>query len=117
MIDCQGLTKTYGHLRAVDDLTFHVQPGEVLGFLGPNGAGKSTTMRSLAGFLPRDGRARDRLRLRRRDAGHSTRSAGSAICPKARRAIREMTPRSFLEFIASAREARAAKSARRGSTR
>jgi len=52
MIDCQGLTKEYGRLRAVDDLSFRVEPGEVLGFLGPNGAGKSTTMRIVAGFLP-----------------------------------------------------------------
>ncbi len=52
MIDCQGLTKQYGQLRAVDDLTFRVQPGEVLGFLGPNGAGKSTTMRIVTGFFP-----------------------------------------------------------------
>ena len=52
MIECQGLTKEYGRFRAVDDLSFRVQPGEVLGFLGPNGAGKTTTMRIVAGFLP-----------------------------------------------------------------
>ena len=52
MIECQSLTKQYGRLRAVDDLSFRVQPGEVLGFLGPNGAGKTTTMRIVAGFLP-----------------------------------------------------------------
>ena len=52
MINCQNLTKRYGPLLAVDDLSFQVAPGEVLGFLGPNGAGKSTTMRILAGFLP-----------------------------------------------------------------
>lgn len=51
MIDCKGLTKQYGPLRAVDDLSFRVEPGEVLGFLGPNGAGKSTTMRIIAGFV------------------------------------------------------------------
>ena len=57
MIDCKGLSKQYGPLRAVDDLSFSVGAGEVLGFLGPNGAGKSTTMRIIAGFvLPTAGR-------------------------------------------------------------
>jgi ABC-2 type transport system ATP-binding protein len=51
MIKTQNLTKNYDGLLAVDDLTFQVEPGEVLGFLGPNGAGKSTTMRMLAGFI------------------------------------------------------------------
>ena len=45
MIEVQGLTKRYGAVQAVDDLTFTVKPGVVTGFLGPNGAGKSTTMR------------------------------------------------------------------------
>jgi ABC-2 type transport system ATP-binding protein len=45
MIEVSHLTKRYGEVVAVDDLSFRVQPGEVLGFLGPNGAGKSTTMR------------------------------------------------------------------------
>jgi ABC-type multidrug transport system ATPase subunit len=51
MIKTQNLTKSYDGLLAVDDLSFTVEPGEVLGFLGPNGAGKSTTMRMLAGFI------------------------------------------------------------------
>ena len=51
MIGCHELTKRYGALTAVDNLSFEVGPGEVLGFLGPNGAGKSTTMRIIAGFL------------------------------------------------------------------
>jgi ABC-2 type transport system ATP-binding protein len=51
MIKTQNLTKSYDGLLAVDDLSFSVEPGEVLGFLGPNGAGKSTTMRMLAGFI------------------------------------------------------------------
>jgi len=52
MIDVQHLTKAYGDLRAVDDITFHVGEGEIVGLLGPNGAGKSTTMRILTCFIP-----------------------------------------------------------------
>ena len=52
MIKVQHLIKLFGNFRAVDDITFEVQKGEVLGFLGPNGAGKSTTMRMLTGFFP-----------------------------------------------------------------
>lgn len=50
MIQVQGLSKQYGHVRAVDDLSFTVQSGIVTGFLGPNGAGKSTTMRMILGL-------------------------------------------------------------------
>ncbi|WIG99260.1 ABC transporter ATP-binding protein [Myxococcus sp. SDU36] len=52
MIEVQHLTKRYRERVAVDDLTFQVEAGEILGFLGPNGAGKSTTMKILTGFLP-----------------------------------------------------------------
>ena len=51
MITTNNLSKRYGDKLAVDDLTFSVAPGEVLGFLGANGAGKSTTMRMIAGFI------------------------------------------------------------------
>ncbi len=47
----ENLSKTYGPQRAVDDISFEVKPGEVLGFLGPNGAGKSTTMKMITGYL------------------------------------------------------------------
>ena len=50
MIKVNGLSKHYGSVRAVDDLTFSVSPGVVTGFLGPNGAGKSTTMRMIVGL-------------------------------------------------------------------
>ena len=50
MISVRGLTKSYGDVRAVDDLTFDVEAGKVTGFLGPNGAGKSTTMRMMMGL-------------------------------------------------------------------
>lgn len=58
MIEVQHLTKRYGRVTAVDDVTFRVEPGEILGFLGPNGAGKTTTMRVLTGYIPpTEGRA------------------------------------------------------------
>ncbi len=52
MIEVEGLTKDYGSRRAIDNLTFRAESGEILGFLGPNGAGKTTTMRILSGFMP-----------------------------------------------------------------
>src|SRR5262245_29783348 len=52
MIEVTALTRTYGGLRAVDNVTFTAQPGRVTGFLGPNGAGKSTTMRVMVGLTP-----------------------------------------------------------------
>ena len=52
MIQVQGLAKTYGGFKAVDDVTFDCRPGAVTGFLGPNGAGKTTTMRIIAGLTP-----------------------------------------------------------------
>jgi len=59
MIAVEGVTKRYGDVVAVEDLSFEVSRGEVVGFLGPNGAGKTTTMRMLTGFLPAtDGTAR-----------------------------------------------------------
>ena len=51
MIEAKSLSKSYGSFKAVDDLSFTVEDGQVLGFLGPNGAGKSTTMKMLTGFL------------------------------------------------------------------
>ena len=52
MIEVQHLTKRYGRVTAVDDVSFTVERGEILGFLGPNGAGKTTTMRVLTGYMP-----------------------------------------------------------------
>jgi ABC-2 type transport system ATP-binding protein len=58
VIEVQHLTKRYGKVTAVDDVSFRVERGEILGFLGPNGAGKTTTMRILTGYMPAsDGRA------------------------------------------------------------
>ncbi|NLL06509.1 MAG: ATP-binding cassette domain-containing protein [Clostridiaceae bacterium] len=52
MIEVLNLTKSYGQIKAVKDLNFTVEKGEILGFLGPNGAGKSTTMNMITGYLP-----------------------------------------------------------------
>ena len=56
MIKVENLVKSFGAKRAVDDVSFSVERGEVLGFLGPNGAGKSTTMRIITGFYPSSSR-------------------------------------------------------------
>ena len=59
MIEVENLVKSFGPRRAVDDVSFSVEPGTVLGFLGPNGAGKTTTIRMIAGFLtPTSGQAK-----------------------------------------------------------
>jgi ABC-2 type transport system ATP-binding protein len=102
MIRAESLTKQYGPLRAVDSISFTVQPGEVLGFLGPNGAGKTTTMRMIAGFVPpTSGRAEvcgfsieDQPAAAKRCIGYLPEGAPS---------YGEMTPRTFLQFIASIR--------------
>lgn len=103
MIECQGLIKQYGRLRAVDDLSFRVGPGEVLGFLGPNGAGKTTTMRIIAGFLPADA---GKVTVCGYDVESQSSEARRRIgyLPEGAPAYPEMTPRTFLEFVADARE-------------
>jgi len=52
MIEVSELTKEYGPVTAIEDISFQVQKGEILGFLGPNGAGKTTTMRIITGYMP-----------------------------------------------------------------
>ena len=52
MIDVQHVTKHYGQVTALKDISFSIQKGEIVAFLGPNGAGKTTTMRILTGFMP-----------------------------------------------------------------
>ena len=102
MIDCQGLTKQYGQLLAVDNLSFRVEPGEVLGFLGPNGAGKTTTMRIVAGFLPATS---GRVLVCGYDVESQSIEAKRRIgyLPEGAPGYPEMTPRTFLEFVADAR--------------
>ncbi|KRW62495.1 ABC transporter ATP-binding protein [Pseudomonas sp. TTU2014-080ASC] len=102
MIEIKNLTKRFAQHTAVDDLSFSVQPGEVLGFLGPNGAGKSTTMKMLTGFLaPTAGTAS----IFGFDIRKNTLKAQQQIgyLPEGAPCYGDMTVRSFLEFIAEVR--------------
>jgi ABC-2 type transport system ATP-binding protein len=102
MIQVEHLSKRYHALTAVDDVSFEVAPGEVLGFLGPNGAGKTTTMRMLAGFIsPTSGTAS----ICGHDIETDTLAAKKSIgyLPEGAPLYGEMTVQSFLEFIADLR--------------
>src|SRR5256884_3124324 len=112
MIKTEQLTKRYDSLTAVDDVSFHVGPGEVLGFLGPNGAGKTTTMRMLAGFVtPTSGRAS----ICGHDVESEPRKAKAALgyLPEGAPLYGEMTVRRFLEFIADLRSLTGARRSQR----
>ncbi|MGU0689582.1 ABC transporter ATP-binding protein [Pseudomonas aeruginosa] len=107
MIETRNLGKRFGSRVAVDDLSFQVETGEVLGFLGPNGAGKSTTMKMLTGFLaPSAGTAsifgfdiRNRTLQAQRLIGY---------LPEGSPCYAEMTVQGFLDFIAEIRGYRGA---------
>jgi ABC-2 type transport system ATP-binding protein len=102
MIEIEGLTKRFGPVTAVADLSLKVGKGEVLGFLGPNGAGKSTTMKMITGFLaPSAGNAR----ICGHDIATDQIAAQTAIgyLPEGAPAYGEMTSRQFLHFIAEIR--------------
>jgi ABC-2 type transport system ATP-binding protein len=103
MIQVEGICKTFGQTVALQDVSFHVERGEVLGFLGPNGAGKTTTMRILTGYLaPSAGRATvagfdvftQSLEVRRR----------IGYMPETVPLYPEMTVRSYLEYLAHLRD-------------
>lgn len=112
MIEVENLSKRFGSRLAVDDLTFTVAPGEVLGFLGPNGAGKSTTMKLITGFLrPSVGTARvngfdirEQPLAARRELGY---------LPEGAPAYGEMTVAQFMAFIADIRKLKGAHRAER----
>jgi len=108
MIEVAGLTKDYGPHRAVDQVSFNVRRGEVLGFLGPNGAGKSTTMKMLTCFLaPTAGRAKvaghdvfdESIKVRRR----------IGYLPEDTPIYRDMTVVEYLRFAAEMRGMESAK--------
>jgi len=102
MIQVEGLTKYYGPTRALDQVSFEVADGEVVGFLGPNGAGKTTTMRILTGFLsPSQGT----VRVAGFDVFHDSLEARRRIgyMPETVALYNEMPVESYLMFMASIR--------------
>jgi ABC-2 type transport system ATP-binding protein len=102
MIEVKGLVKYYGSKRAVDNVSFTVNRGEILGFLGPNGAGKSTTMKMLTGFLrPTAGTALINGHDVTRDPVAVKRQLG--YLPESAPAYGEMTVEEFLAFISETR--------------
>jgi ABC-2 type transport system ATP-binding protein len=102
MITTKNLSKLYGEKLAVDDLTFTVSPGEVLGFLGANGAGKSTTMRMIAGFIaPSSGTVAVCGHDIEKDAVAAKSCMG--YLPEGAPSYGEMTVGEFLDFVADIR--------------
>ncbi len=102
MIEVNSLTKRFGHKVAVDNLSFSVKKGEVLGFLGPNGAGKSTTMRMVTGFIPvSDGT----IEIDGVSMIHNPMAAKKKIgyLPESAPLYNDMTVQGFLKFCASMR--------------
>ncbi len=102
MISIDRLSKRFGPIKAVNEVSFSVERGEVLGFLGPNGAGKSTTMKMLTGFLPPD--AGQALVCGYNVATHPIEAKKRiGYMPEGAPAYLDMTPRAFLGFIADIR--------------
>ncbi len=102
MIEVEHLSKRFGDRYAVDDLSFTVAPGEVLGFLGPNGAGKSTTMKMITGFLtPDSGSARIMGHDIQKSPVEAKRTFG--YLPEGAPGYSDMTVAQFLAFIADIR--------------
>ena len=103
LLSVEGLTKRFGPIVAVDDVSFTVSSGEVLGFLGPNGAGKSTTMRLITGFLPPTAGTANVCGF---DVTRQPIEAKRRIgyLPEGAPAYGDMTPDSLLNFVADIRE-------------
>jgi ABC-2 type transport system ATP-binding protein len=99
MIEVTGLTKHYGGFTAVQNLSFVVQPGEVLGLVGPNGAGKTTTLRCVAGIIPASGGS---VRLAGHDLSVDPVAAKRALAffPDEPRLFDYLTVRQHLAFVA-----------------
>ncbi len=102
LIVIDGLSKRFGNLVAVDEISLDVPKGEVLGFLGPNGAGKSTTMKMACGFLDPD---RGSTQICGFDVAANPRAAKQHLgyLPEGAPAYGEMTARAFLGFVAEVR--------------
>jgi len=112
IVAIENLTKRFGALTAVDDVSFSVDRGDVLGFLGPNGAGKSTTMKMITGFLAPDGGS---IRVAGHDVTEEPLEAKRRIgyLPEGAPLYGDMTARAFLDFIAEVRGYRGAEKRRR----
>jgi ABC-2 type transport system ATP-binding protein len=102
MISVKNLFKSFGSFHAVEDLSFDVKPGDVVGFLGPNGAGKSTTMKMLTGFLPPSSGDIEIFDL---SLQHHAKAIKQRIgyLPEGAPAYGDMTVLQFLNFIAQIR--------------
>ena len=102
MIEIKNLTKRFGDFTAVNNLSFSIQPGEVVGFLGPNGAGKSTTMKMITGFL--EATSGD-IRVAGLDIAQEPLAIKQQIgyLPEGAPAYGDMTVAQFLNFIADVR--------------
>lgn len=112
LIEIERLTKRFGAFTAVDDVSFSVDRGEVVGFLGPNGAGKSTTMKMLAGFVtPSAGTARICGKDVVDEPVAAKRSLG--YLPEGAPTYPEMTVTAFLKFVARIRGYRGIEAAER----
>jgi ABC-2 type transport system ATP-binding protein len=100
MIEVDHVTKLYGSFIAVDDITFQVAPGEILGFLGPNGAGKTTTMRMLTGYTPPSS---GRVTIEGYDVMNQSLEARRQVgyLPETVPLYTDMTVRSYLKFQAT----------------
>ena len=97
MIDVEGLSKQYGTVEAVRDVSFHVETGSVFGLVGPNGAGKTSTLKMLAGLVePTTGN----IVVNGRDPGDPAMRKRLGFLPEESPLYDEMTPRSYLEFFA-----------------
>lgn len=102
MIEADGLSKYYGDFKAIEDVSFKIYEGEVVGFLGPNGAGKSTTMKLLTGYLaPSAGTARIAGYNMATDRLEGAKHLG--YLPENGPLYPDMTPRSLLRFFGTAR--------------
>lgn len=98
MLHVSNLVKRYGELTAVNNISFSLNKGEILGFLGPNGAGKTTTMRIITGFLPpTSGSVKVGAYDIRQNPIEVKRSIG--YLPEQPPLYTEMTPRSYLKFV------------------
>lgn len=102
-IEARNLSKRYGDVEAVSDLSFEVKKGEIVGFLGPNGAGKTTTMRMLTGFMPMtDGTAHIAGHEIFADPIGARRSVG--YLPETPPLYPEMTVTGYLNFVSKIRD-------------